>query len=425
MSVVNNTSTSEKEIQFSISRMIGPGLLVAAAGIGAGDVVSATIAGANNGLILLWVVILAAFLKCVLNEGIGRYQLATGRTVLEGWAAELPSFVKTYFAIYLVLWTVSVSSALTNACGLGIENLTGGRIPRNWGAVVHSFIGFISVMLGGFKGFEKIMKALIGVMFFSMVACATLTFRNPAEFFAGFIPTFPTGTTASILSILGGIGGSVTVLAYNYWQREENMTGPGYVKYIRADIGIAYAFTAIFAMAVMVIANQSFHVPGTKITDSQAVTRMAETLGTIVGPVGFWVYSLGFWAAVFASLLGVWQSVPYLFADYWGVLKKYPSKVREQLTQTTSTPYRIALLYITLAPIPFAFVNQPLFIIRTYTIIGSLFIPFLGATLLYMNNRFSKESGVPRNGALNNALLVFSLLIFGIVGVREVLARFQ
>jgi hypothetical protein len=69
--------------------MIGPGLLVAAAGIGAGDIVSATVAGAANGLVLLWVIFLAAFLKCVLNEGIGRYQLATGRTVLEGWAADV------------------------------------------------------------------------------------------------------------------------------------------------------------------------------------------------------------------------------------------------------------------------------------------------------------------------------------------------
>jgi hypothetical protein len=53
-----------------------------------------------------------------------------------------------------------------------------------------------------------------------------------------------------------------------------------------------------------------------------------------------------------------------------------------------------------------------------------LFIPFLGGTLLYMNNRFPMDRGVPRNGRLNNALLLLSLLIFGIVGVREVMARF-
>src|SRR5262245_54188413 len=65
MSVVNNKVQEQTAIEFSLAKMIGPGLLVAAAGIGAGDIVSATIAGANNGLVLLWVIFLAAFLKCV------------------------------------------------------------------------------------------------------------------------------------------------------------------------------------------------------------------------------------------------------------------------------------------------------------------------------------------------------------------------
>ena len=43
----------------SVVRLIGPGLLVAAAGIGAGDIVSATMAGSGHGLRLLWVVALA------------------------------------------------------------------------------------------------------------------------------------------------------------------------------------------------------------------------------------------------------------------------------------------------------------------------------------------------------------------------------
>ena len=106
------------------------------------------------------------------------------------------------------------------------------------------------------------------------------------------------------------------------------MTGPRYVKFIRADIGVAYAFTAVFAISVMVIANQAFHVAGVKISDAQAVTKMAQTLGSIVGPAGFWVYSIGFWSAVFASLLGVWQSIPYLFADYWAFCGSTPATRR-------------------------------------------------------------------------------------------------
>src|SRR5205814_1531692 len=128
---------------------------------------------------------------------------------------------------------------------------------------------------------------------------------------------------------------------------------------------------------------------------------------------GFYAYAIGFWAAVFASLLGIWQSLPYLFADYYGLMRRYPRAVREQLTAVTSTPYRIALVFITLVPIPFAFVDQPLFIIRTFTIVGSFFIPFLAATLLYLNNyRIPQGSGVPRNSALVNAVLIFALIAF-------------
>jgi len=85
--------------RFSFAKLIGPGLFVAAAGIGAGDIVSATVGGANYGLALLWVVFLAAFLKCFLNEGIARWQLATDTTAIEGWFQHLPAWVHIYFGI--------------------------------------------------------------------------------------------------------------------------------------------------------------------------------------------------------------------------------------------------------------------------------------------------------------------------------------
>ena len=405
----------------SVVRLIGPGLLVAAAGIGAGDIVSATMAGSAHGLRLLWVVALAAFLKCFLNEGIARWQLATGTTALEGWSTQLPWWVRVYFAFYLVIWTISVSAALTSASGLGIATLTNGAIPRSWGAVSHSIAGGALVLIGGFKGFERVMKVLIATMFFSIIACATLTFSDPRAVIAGLlVPGIPAGGGASVLSVLGGIGGSIAMLAYNYWLREEKMVGPTWLRFVRADIAIAYAFTAVFGMSIMVVANQAFHVAGVQITNAQAVTKMAETLGAIIGPVGFYAYAIGFWAAVFASLLGIWQSIPYLFADYYGLMRQSSPARREELQAVTSTPYRLALLFITAVPIPFAFVDQPLIIIRTFTIVGSFFIPFLAATLLYLNNfRIPEASGVPKNSGLTNVVLAFALILFAVVGASE------
>jgi Mn2+/Fe2+ NRAMP family transporter len=421
MSTMNETETHEKASEFRVTRLIGPGLIVAAAGIGAGDMVSATMGGASYGLVILWAVALAAILKCFLNEGIARWQLATNTTALEGWSLQMPWWVRTYFGVYLVFWTVSVSAALTNACGLGIANLTGGAIPQNWGAVIHSLIGFAFVFFGGFAVFEKIMKVLIATMFFSMITCAALTFHDPLPFLKGLlVPVIPPGGGSFVLSVLGGIGGSITMLAYNYWLREEKMVGPGWMKHVRADIIIAYIFTALFGISVMSIANQAFHVPGIKITDAQAVTKMAETLHGVIGGFGFYAYSIGFWAAVFASLLGVWQSVPYLYADFYGVIRKFPQAERAAITEVNSTPYRIALVFITVAPLPFAFMNQPLFIIKTFTIVGSLFIPFLAATLLYLNNfKIPTDTGVSRNGKITNAVLILALILFALVGARE------
>jgi hypothetical protein len=53
---------------------------------------------------------------------------------------------------------------------------------------------------------------------------------------------------------------------------------------------------------------------------------------------------------LFASLLGVWQSVPYLFADAYAVMRKRSPAVRRELTAVTSVPYRAALAFITFVP---------------------------------------------------------------------------
>jgi Mn2+/Fe2+ NRAMP family transporter len=407
--------------QLNFLKLAGPGLIVAATGIGSGDVVSATVGGARYGVVLLWAIALGAFFKFVLSEGIARWQLATGLTALEGWAAHLPPWVKYYFAAYLLLWTVAVSAALTNATGLGIANLTGGSIPQSWGAVAHSLIGFIFVLVGGYAWFEKLMKILVGVMGFSILVCALLIVRDWGHVVQGLvIPQIPPASGTYVLSIIGGIGGSITMLSYNYWMREEKISGAENLGYVRGDVAVAYLFTAVFGISIMVIANQAFYAAGVTITDAQAVPKMAQVLGTLLGPFGVYAYSLGFWAAVFASLLGVWQSVPYLYADFYGVMKRLNVEERRAVTQVTSTPYRAALVFISLIPLPFAFTGRPLVVIVTYTIVGSLFVPFLAATLLYLNNRVAWTAAVPRNHWTTNVVLVAILALFAVVGVQEI-----
>ncbi len=96
-------------------------------------------------------------------------------------------------------------------------------------------------------------------------------------------------------------------------------------------------------------------------------------------------HSVGFWVAVFASLLGVWQSVPYLYAEIFGVMKGLSA----------------------------------LLVIVTDTVIGGLFVPFPAATLLYLNNRVAWAEDEPKNALTTNLLLVAILVLFVAAGAQE------
>ena len=109
------------------------------------------------------------------------------------------------------------------------------------------------------------------------------------------------------------------------------------------DLAIAYLFTAVFGLSVMLIANRVFHSAGVAISDREAVSRMAGQLAGIVGPAGFYIYSIGFWAAVLASLIGVWQSISTLFADCHSLLRRIPQAERDAAMHPSSWQYRAAL----------------------------------------------------------------------------------
>ena len=395
----------------------GPGLLMAASGIGASDIITATVGGATYGTALLWALVLGAFFKFVLSEGLARWQLATGTTVLEGWARHLPRWVLVVFAIYVVLWMVAVSGALVSGCGLAVENITGGAVPRSWGGLAHAVAAYAFIAGARTGGFDRVMKPLIVVMFASIVLCAGLTFHEPRSALRGLlVPDISAASGTCVLSLIGGIGGSLTLLSYSHLLRDSGRVAPHHLRSVRMDLATAYFFTAIFGLSVMLIAARVFHSAGIAITDGEAVSRMAGELAALVGRVGFHIYSVGFWAAVLASLVGVWKTVPGIWAECHGLLRA-PSVPRRERVEG------IALAFMALVSVPFAFLDRPLLVVIAFTVLGSLFIPFLAATLLYLDNRIAWAPSVPHNHASTNAVLVLILLLFLAIGAIEIIAR--
>ena len=404
--------------------ILGPGIAVAATGVGAGDMVAASVSGARYGFAVVWAAALGALLKFMLNEGVARWQLATGTTLLEGWVQRLGKWVQYYFLVYLILWSFVVSGALISACGLAGHAIAPGLSVKAWG-IIHSLVAATIVAIGRYEHFERLMKVFIGVMFVALLGCAfwvsppATTLARSVTMAAG-----PQGSSRFILSVIGGVGGTLTLLSYSYWMRERRWEGPQWTGAVRFDLTVAYVLTGLFGVAVMVLAAQVLHTQGVSIKGEEGVLKMAAMLGDVIGPVGHWAFLVGFWGAVTTSVLGVWQGVPYMFCDFVGMMKRLPPEQHEAIMSTRSPWYRSYLLWLAVPPLVLLFF-EPVGLIVVYSIIGALFMPFLAGTLLYMNSRRDWVGDKLRNGWLTIVLLALSLVLFAYLCADEVIRAVQ
>ncbi|MEX0324706.1 MAG: Nramp family divalent metal transporter [Puniceicoccaceae bacterium] len=412
---------------FNLLVLVGPGILVAATGVGAGDLATAAFTGNKLGVAVLWAVVLGAFLKYVLNEGLARWQLATRETLLEGAIQKLGRPVTIVFLPYLILWSFFVGLALMSACGVAMQAIVPVFDDPNHGKIVfgvlHSILGVVLVKAGGFQLFKKVMLVCIGLMFVVVVTTAIIICKDWSAVASGLlVPRIPSIDGPGLgwtIALMGGVGGTLTVLCYGYWMRESGMTGIGHLKNCRIDLGFAYLATAIFGLSMVIIGGSIPELPpGGGAT---LVVQLGILLESSTGVVGRWAFLLGAWSAIFSSLLGVWQAVPYLFADYWRMTRKDRSGPvsaveREQITR--SSAYNAYLYLIASVPMLGLFVDFSL-VQKVYAIFGALFMPMLALVLLRLNGK-AEWVGTHRNRPLTVALLYGTLFIFVVFGFLQI-----
>ncbi|MGD8311317.1 MAG: Nramp family divalent metal transporter [Gammaproteobacteria bacterium] len=397
---------------FSV-RDIGPGLVIAATGLGAGDLIAASVAGATHGTAILWAAVLGAALKFAMNEGLARWQLATGTTLLEGWVQKLPGIVSLYFFIYLLLWTFVVAGALIAGTGLAAHAIYPRLSVELWG-VIHSLGALALVLIGRYALLETIMKCFIALMFLVVLVCAALVAPDVAAILRGLIPRIPHGSVVFILSVIGGVGGSVTLLCYGYWIRERGWNGPAELRRVRRDLGLAYGLTGLFGIAIMIIAAG---LQPRVVTGPDMALGIARQLESVVGPFGKWCFLIGFWSAVFSSMLGVWQGVPYLFDDFVRQYSRRPGKTA--IVDSRDRNYRGYLLYIAIPPMLLLLAGKPVWLVIVYAVAGAFFMPLLAALLMYMNSRRTWVGSL-KNSPLTNLVLLATALLFVLLLLREV-----
>ena len=405
---------------FNILKKTGPGIIVAATGLGAGDIVAASAAGAQAGTVLLWAVVFGGLLKYGLTEGIGRWQLATGTTLLEGWIEKLPKFFSWYFMVYMFLWTFMVAAAMMAACGLAAYAFFPALSVTQWG-IIHALLALVIVWFGAYKALETAMKFFIGLMFLTVLYCAIRVMPDIRIIASGmFIPRVPEFGMAYVLSVIGGVGGSITIMSYGYWMREAGWKGKEMMSTMRWDLGIAYGLTALFGVAIIIV---SAGVQPEVVSGNNMALAVADQLVPVMGETGKWVFLFGFWGAVFSSMIGVWHGVPFLFANFFIHYRKHTHLIETRSSISKSWAYRAYLVYLAILPMTLLRLERPVWIVIIYTITGAFFMPLLAALLLYMNNsRLWLESAA--NTWVSKSLLIACMLVFGYLLVVQVQGQF-
>jgi Mn2+/Fe2+ NRAMP family transporter len=219
------------------------------------------------------------------------------------------------------------------------------------------------------------------------------------------------------LALVGGVGGTITMAAYGYWVNAKGWRDSTWMRMMRWDNRIAYATTGLFVIATLVLGAELLYATNIALTqDDQGLLQLSDVLADRFGRPLSVVFLIGFFAAAFSSVLGVWHGVSLMFADFVGHVRGKVNRPVEE--RERSWEFRAYLLWLTFPPMLLLIFDRPIQLVLIYGVLGAFFMPFLAFTLLWLLN----SSRVPRewrNGWLSNAGLAIAGLLFIVLCVRE------
>ncbi|MER7697619.1 MULTISPECIES: Nramp family divalent metal transporter [unclassified Streptomyces] len=425
-------------------KYIGPGIVVAATGVGAGDLVATLIAGSKFGYTLMWAAVIGCVVKISLAEAAGRWHLATGRTLFDGWRS-LGPWTTVYFAVYVVIWGFIYGATAMSSSALPIVALFPDGPGLKFWAIVTGLTGLVFVWFNRYAVFEKVMTVLIGIMFVVVVYVAARVVPDAGASFAGLLPVLPDGSLLYTLGLIGGVGGTITMAAYGYWVNAKGWSNSSWMKVMRLDNRVAYITTGVFVVAMLIVGAELLHASQVALTSGdRGLIDLGKVLEDRFGAGTAKLFLVGFFATSFSSLIGVWHGVSLMFADFverfrapaaagaegtgpegTGAEGAGPEEAGEHAgpaaadRRQRSLPFRAYLLWLTFPPMTLLWLDEPFGLVVAYGVLGAFFMPFLALTLLWLLNS-SRTPGEWRNGWLSNGMLSLAGLLFVVLCVQQV-----
>lgn len=320
---------------------IGPGLILAGAIVGTGELIATTHVGAKAGFALLWLVILSCTIKIFVQMELGRHAISTGETTLLSFQKlPGPGFALPWWWLVMMLATQAQLAAMVGSIGQafhvalpGLSNwmaapLGAAARPELPWSVLITVTTAALLAAGSYQLVERGTTLLVVMFTLMTVGCVVLLPWTGHAFglrdlASGFAFSIPPAAVAAAVAMFGITGvGATELIAYPYWCIEKGYArNVGPVKQTAAWEHRARGWLRVMhldawvSMMVYTVATVAFYLLGAAVlhrdTSGQglpgSVGGMLQVLSRMYVPVlgekaAVWFIVLGAFAVLYSTL---------------------------------------------------------------------------------------------------------------------------
>jgi Mn2+/Fe2+ NRAMP family transporter len=384
----------------------GPGFLVAAAFIGPGTVTTATLAGAQHGYALIWVVVIATLATIVLQEMVGRFSLATKIDVASALVRlTRVKWLKWGFQIlgFLAIIVGCAAYEMGNIIGgsLGLEILT--DRPRYVWVILISGAAVVLLWQRNYKFIEKFLIALVVIMGISFFITVIIVKPDFSGIMKGFIPVIPPKSMLLVLALLG-----TTVVPYNLFLHSSTILkkwkGKQDMRLMRKDTYLSIGLGGVITASIIVTAAAAFFLQKKGIkTPADLALQLTPLYGKLAKVFfGIGLFSAGLSSAITAPYAAAWTASG-LFG--WG---------KKEENRRFKVVFLLVILFGAVVSI---LALKPLHMIVVAQVTNAVLLPVVALFILYLLNK--REVGEYKNRLVQNILFVIVFIIIVLINLKK------
>jgi Mn2+/Fe2+ NRAMP family transporter len=323
-------------------KILGPGLLYAGAAVGVSHLVQSTRAGAMFNFDLVWVLLLANFLKYPFFEFGPRYAIATGKNLVDGYRS-IGKWAVVLFAILTVASMFIIQAAVTVVTVSLLAFMLGWSIKLSTLSIIVLLISVLILLFGKYSLLDKLIKLVIVVLAVSTVVAVFAALGIEKVVNPDAITSFKWTKGADILFLISFVGWMPAPIDISVWSSLWNLAKVkelGYTPDLNSTLNefrVGYIGTALLAVGFLALGALIMYGSGDEFSNKGTVfsEQLIRMYTTSIGKWSFWIISLAAFTTMFSTTITVLDAYPRvlnpivknLFPEFWKKIKNKNSLI--------------------------------------------------------------------------------------------------